>query len=72
MTFVPRRRRTIRRPKDILTLALKNLWPGDELLCTARTGDAIRSRVDAFRASKQDWRVEIISYGPIRKIRRVL
>ena len=72
MTFVPRRRRAIRRPKDILTLALKNLWPGDELLCTARTGDAIRSRVESFRASKQDWRVEIISYGPIRKIRRVL
>ena len=70
MTFVPRRRRTFRRPKDILTLALKNLWPGDELLCTARTGDAIRSRVESFRASKTDWRLEVIPYGPIRKIRR--
>ena len=69
MVFV-HRRRAIRRPKDILTLALKNLWPGDELLCTARTGDAIRSRVESFRASKTDWRLEVILYGPIRKIRR--
>ncbi len=70
MTYVPRRRFT-RRPKDILTLALKNLWAGEELICTQRTYDAIRDRVNDFARSKQDRRIATIRALPLVKLRRV-
>ena len=72
MTYVPRRHRSNRKPKDILVIALRNLWPGEEILCTSRTGENVRSRVDVFCQSRRDLRIEMISYGPVKKIRRVL
>ena len=56
MTFV-RKRRVIRKPKDMLKIALKRLWQGDELLCTKRTFEAISSRVAAFNYSWRDRRI---------------
>jgi hypothetical protein len=70
MVFV-KKRRTFRKPKDILTLALKSLWAGEELLCTSRTYGNIRERVDAFSVSHKDRRLATISWGEIKKIRRV-
>jgi hypothetical protein len=71
MIFV-RRKRFVKKPKDILALALKNLWPGEELLCTKATYDAIAERVDAFRAIQTDRRLATIAWGEVRKIRRVM
>jgi hypothetical protein len=56
MTYVKRKRFT-RKPKDILKLSLKRLWPGDGLLCTKRTFEAISSRVSAFNYSWRDRRI---------------
>jgi hypothetical protein len=71
MTYV-RRKRFTRKPKDVLVLALLNLWPGDELLCTNRTYEAIQNRLKVFRQSRQDIRLATMSSGAVRKIRRVL
>lgn len=70
MTYV-KPRRFVRKRKDILALALKGLWPGQELLCTPRTYAAIEQRLEAFLAVQQDKRLATIRYGELRKIRRV-
>ena len=70
MTYV-RRKHSIHKPKDILGLSLRNLWLGDELICTSRTYDAIRGRVNEFSRSHQDKRLATITCGSIMKIRRV-
>jgi hypothetical protein len=70
MTYVKPRRFT-RKPKDILFLTLKNLWPGEEIICTQSTYSSIESRVEAFRAIQHEKRVATIQDGQIRKIRRV-
>jgi hypothetical protein len=70
MTFV-KKRRVAHKPKDILALALKNLWPGEELICTSRTYGNIRERVDAFAVSHKDRRLATITWENIKKIRRV-
>lgn len=70
MTYV-KPRRFIRKPKDTLNLALKNLWPGEELICTPRTYAAIEQRLEAFRAVQQDKRIATIRDKDLRKIRRV-
>jgi hypothetical protein len=69
MTYVKRKRFTCK-PKDILTLALRNLWLGDEILCTARTFGSIKVRVESFVRSRQGWRTDVIQSGNLRKIRR--
>jgi len=69
MTYV-KRRPFHRKPKDILALSLKNLRPGEELLCTKRTYEVVESRVDAFRAIQKDWTIAAIPAGELRKIRR--
>jgi hypothetical protein len=72
MTYVPRRRRpATRRPKDILVLALRNLWAGDELICTPRTHRNIKDRIDVWSKSQPERRIAIIHAAPITKIRRV-
>ena len=71
MTYV-KHRHAHRRQRDILNLALKNLWAGDELICTERTYGRIKDRVDAFRSSRQDKRIDIIPWGNLRKIRRTI
>ena len=71
MIFV-RKKRFVRKPKDILALALKNLWPGEELLCTKATYDAIADRIEAFKAIQTDRRLATIAWGQVRKVRRVL
>jgi len=70
MIFI-RRKRSTRKPKDILALSLKNLWPGEELLCAKGTYENISERVDAFRAVQTDRRIATINWGGIYKIRRV-
>jgi hypothetical protein len=70
MTYV-KRRSFRKRPKDILTMALKNLWPGEELLCTKRTHEAIRGRVEVFCQSRKDKRIATIQATDVVKIRRV-
>jgi hypothetical protein len=71
MTYVHRKRFT-RKPKDILSLALRNLWPGEEIICTKRTYDAVKVRLEALSQSFGDRRIEITpDRGIIRKIRRV-
>ena len=67
-----RRKPFRRKPKDILALALKNLWAGEELICTKTTYNAIADRVDKFSAIQTDRRLATISLGEIRKIRRVM
>ena len=69
MVYIPKRR--FRKPKDILALALKGLWPGDELICTERTYHAIRDRVDAWTKVQQDRRIATIHADPLKKLRRV-
>ena len=69
MIFI-RKKRFIRKPKDILALALKNLWPGEELLCSKAIYDKIDDRVEAFKAIQTDRRIVTIQWGDIRKIRR--
>jgi hypothetical protein len=64
------RKRVTKRPKDVLGLALKNLWQGETLICTERTWNNIRERVEAFKESHKDRRIVVIPYGPIKKIRR--
>lgn len=73
MTYIKRRFKR-RQPKDILVIALRNLWQGDELLCTHRTYSNIKDRVESFRESRKDViRIETTPYGPaMRKIRRVV
>ena len=71
MTYV-RRKTFKRRPKDILDIALRNLFQGDELICTPRTLENIRERVEQFNQLRQDRRVSVISSVGIRKIRRVV
>jgi hypothetical protein len=70
MTYV-KKRRVIHKPKDILTLALKNLWPGEELLCTRRCYTNIAERLNEFANAHKDRRLATISWGEIKKIRRV-
>jgi len=67
------RRKTFRRkPKDILDIALRNLFQGEELLCTPRTLENIKGRVESFNLLRQDRRMSVISSVGIRKIRRVV
>jgi hypothetical protein len=70
MVFV-KKRRTFRKPKDILTLALKNLWPGEELLCTRRCYTNIAERLNEFANAHKDRRLATITWENIKKIRRV-
>jgi hypothetical protein len=66
-----KRRSFRRRPKDILTLALKGLWPGDELFCTARTYEATKDRLGTFTQSWPDRKIAAIPAEGIMKLRRV-
>ena len=68
----PRKEHRQRKPKDILVLALKNLWVGEELICTASGYSRMKERVDAFSRSRQDLRLAVIPWGAIRKIRRTV
>lgn len=67
-----RRKPSFRRPKDILLITLRNLFQGDEIFCTNRTYDAIKSRVRDFSESQQDRRMATIPCEGITKIRRVV
>ena len=69
MTYV-RRKHSIHKQKDILGLALKTLWLGDEIICTSNTYANIKDRIDAFSQSRKDRRIDVIPWGAIRKIRR--
>jgi hypothetical protein len=60
-----------RKPKNILLLALNNLWPGEELICTQRTFSAISSRVNSYFKSTPTRRLAIVPWDGLRKIRRV-
>ena len=58
--------------KDILSLALRNMWPGEEIICTKRTYEAVKVRLEALSQSFGDRRIETMpDRGIIRKIRRV-
>ena len=69
MTYV--KRRFTRKPKDTLAQAIKHLWPGEELICTVRTYEAIKDRVDTLAIAQHGRKLETIPYGAIKKIRRV-
>ena len=66
-----KRRPFRRRPKDILNLALKNLWPGEELLCTVQAYRNIKDRLDVIAKTWPDRKIGVIPSGPIMKLRRV-
>ena len=70
MTYVHRKRFT-KKPKDILTLALKNLWQGEELICTQRCHTNIAERLNEFANAHKDRKLATITWGNIKKIRRV-
>ena len=65
------RRSFRRRPKDILNLALKTLSPKEELLCTRRTFEAISERVNLFYDLNPTQRYAVISWGDVKKIKRL-
>lgn len=69
MTYV--RRKRIRKPKDLLVLALRDLLVGEDVICTSQTHEAIKDRVDAFYQSRKDLRFAQIKEGPTMKIKRV-
>ena len=69
MTYARRKRTT--KPKDILILALRNLLVSQEITCTPQTYDKIKDRVDAFCQSRKDLRFAQITWGNIRKIKRI-
>ena len=60
-----------RRPKDILVLALKSLFPTDELLCTESTFRNIRERVEEFKALHPDRIIRSFPAGGLQKIKRI-
>ena len=65
-------RRTFRRrPKDILNLALKSLEPKDELICTPKTFAAIDERVTLFYSLNPTQRYAVISWGAVKKVKRL-
>ena len=67
------RRKTFRRkPKDVLDITLRSLFQGEELICTPRTFENIKDRVESFNCSHQDRRMGVIPSVGIRKIRRVV
>jgi hypothetical protein len=60
------------KPKDIVEIALKNLVIGDGgIFCTSRTYANVKERIREFSNSHRDRTIKIISYGGIRKIKRV-
>ena len=60
------------KPRNILLTLLRNMWLGDEIICTNRTYENIKGRVDSFAKSRKDRRLDIIPCGAIRKIRRTI
>jgi hypothetical protein len=62
----------IRTPKDILLLALRNLWTGEELICTTHSYDAMRGRIKEIIDSFADREFRIIREGTIWKIWRTV
>jgi hypothetical protein len=69
MTYVKRKRFT-RKPKDILLLALRNLWIGEELICTRKSYEAMMDRIKQITESFTERRYGIIRHGAIWKIWR--
>ena len=69
MTYV-RRKRFTRKPKDVLSLALRNLWPGEEIICTKRTDEAVKDRMKSITDSYTDKKIETIRHGATWKIWR--
>lgn len=66
------KRRTFRRrPKDILSLALRNLLVGEHLTVTQKSYDSIRDRYEAFKQSRQDLKFQVVPNGVVKRIRRV-
>ena len=68
----PRKDHRQHKPKDVLVLALKNLWVGEELSCTAWSYARIKDRLDAFSISHDYMSIAVIPKGNIRKIRRTM
>lgn len=60
-----------RKPRDILSLSLRNLRVGEEIICTKNTYNSIKDRIGQFYQSRNDMRMSVIPRGSIRKIRRV-
>jgi hypothetical protein len=61
-----------RRTKDILNLALKSLAPKEELLCTNKTFEAIDERISLFYSVNSGQRHAVISWGPVKKVKRLI
>jgi hypothetical protein len=60
-----------RRPKDILTLSLKALTVNDEIICSVRTYNNIRTRLSEFQSAHDDRSYKSDIWHGIRKIKRV-
>jgi hypothetical protein len=61
-----------RRPKNILVMALRNLVIGDGgISCTKRTYSNIMDRVEDFKRSRKDLRIESRPWGAMVNTRRV-
>jgi len=69
MTYI-RRKRFTRKPKDILLLALRNLWIGEELICTRKSYESMMDRIKQITESFTERRYGIIRHGAIWKIWR--
>ena len=70
MTYYKKRRIVMRKPKNILYLALRNLRVGEELICSCRSYDAMKDRIKEITESFTERRYGIIRHGATWKIWR--
>jgi hypothetical protein len=61
----------MKRPRDILVLALRNLHVGEELLCTSRTYTQIAPRIEAFKQTYPTCRFNVLQRDGVKHIKRI-
>ena len=59
-----------RKPKDILEMTLRNMVVGDEVVCTLKTYEAIKDRVNNYSLLHSDRRLAIMQWGGVKKLKR--
>jgi hypothetical protein len=69
--MIQRKKVRRRKPKDILVLTLQNLSVKEGFICTRRTYDNIKDRIDAFSASHKERQYQTRPWGVLMNTRRV-
>lgn len=64
------RKQFVRKPKDILEMTLRNMVVGDDVVCTLKTYEAIKDRVNNYSLSHSDRRLAIMQWGGVKKLKR--